>query len=225
MNHININKSTKTIILTITAVITLSVIALSMAANKKVPAVTPTPAAKPVATPTIKPVVSPSPVAKPSVAPAVQSVDSSEVTASSEPTPTATPKINVSRNMAIKIALNAYPGAKIIFAKLYNTVYIVRLATETEKHYLKIGALSGRILQDSLLNDLGKIEKTLDLPQPTPETAVTSPIDTPQETTPAVTNTPESDIVPTATPAPTATTTSETESVNSTPTPAKISKP
>jgi hypothetical protein len=69
--------------------------------------------------------------------------------------------VNISEDQAVEIALKAHPGAELISVKLYETAYTVRIATLGEKRYLKIGAMSGRILEDYLINAQGKIIRTV----------------------------------------------------------------
>jgi hypothetical protein len=68
--------------------------------------------------------------------------------------------VNISEDQAVQIALNAYQGSELISVKLYETAYTVRISTPAGKRYIKIGALSGRILEDYPINAQGKIDRT-----------------------------------------------------------------
>jgi hypothetical protein len=83
------------------------------------------------------------------------------VGASANASTTAAVKINISEDEAINIALKAYQGAELISIKLYETAYTVRIATPMGKRYLKIGALSGRILENYPIDPSGKIIRNL----------------------------------------------------------------
>jgi hypothetical protein len=69
-------------------------------------------------------------------------------------------KINISEDQAVRTALEAYEGSELISVKLYETAYTVRIITPEGKRYIKIGALSGRILEDYPINAQGKIDRT-----------------------------------------------------------------